>query len=189
MQDPELINYLKKYENKLIPNRSQLIKDVMGKYNCEKAKLSHTHGLILHYIPKLISIANKSTIIHRHSSLLLKGGKPMAYGYNKIISNLSRHAELDVIVNFLSIYNISFTYKELNQINNNIAIPSKKLSCIRNLLRKTTIIVIRVTSNFVLSDSCPCEQCANMLKVLKVQKIIYSCTEAPKFKYIKVKCL
>ena len=46
---------------------------------------------------KMTVYANKSTITHQHAAVLLKNGKPIMWGYNK----LAIHAECDVIKQYL----------------------------------------------------------------------------------------
>lgn len=53
------------------------------------------------YINKLVEMAKKSDINHRHASVLIYNGNPVAWGYNSIKGINTNHAECDVIRRFL----------------------------------------------------------------------------------------
>lgn len=54
------------------------------------------------YITKLIEMAKKSDINHRHGSVLIYNGTPVAWGFNSIRGSNTNHAECDVIRRFLA---------------------------------------------------------------------------------------
>lgn len=50
---------------------------------------------------KLPDIAKKSLAIHTHGSVLIKNGKPVAWGFNSVNGNTTIHAEPSAILNYL----------------------------------------------------------------------------------------
>jgi hypothetical protein len=53
-------------------------------------------------IARLPLIASKSTQIHQHAAFVVKGGVPVAWGFNHISGNRTIHAEVDAIRRYLS---------------------------------------------------------------------------------------
>jgi len=54
------------------------------------------------FIGALIETANKSEILHSHSAVLMIGGKPMMWAFNKVTGDKNQHAEFSVISKYIN---------------------------------------------------------------------------------------
>lgn len=61
---------------------------------------SKLHSLL----SKLPEIANRSVQTHKHGAVLIKNGRPVAWGFNVVKGNKTWHAEGDAIRRYLLAY-------------------------------------------------------------------------------------
>jgi len=99
-------------------------------------------------IEDLIKISMLSTCHYKHSAAVIKNGKILSMGINKFYNNISIHAEVDAVINYMKLYK-------------------------KNNIKGLDLIVIRKSGNS-LSLSKPCSHCSKFLKQKNVRNIIYS---------------
>jgi len=123
-------------------------------------------------LTKLKISALSSNMMSKHASVLIYKGKDVCYGYNHFDSRgLSRHAELDAIIQFLQFKKCSIPKKFVE----NLQYKHRLCKDLSFHFKKIKIIVVRFSKN---SDnfiySAPCVQCKNILQGLGFNKIKYS---------------
>ena len=105
------------------------------------------------YVEQAIQLAQKSTMIKQHGSVLVKDGEIIGKGYNYRVDNLkctySIHAEIDAILD-------------------------AKKTC-KNDFRNSTLYVVRINNKNDLSQSLPCEKCNQFINRHKIPKVYFSC--------------
>ena len=115
----------------------------------------------------IIAQAEQSDINFQHGSVLTKGSKILAKGYNKSRSKFMNvihtciHAEMDVIHTYIS----TILHKSVNFKKKDIIIPE---------LSKCTLWVGRISKCGKLTESKPCLLCINYLRKIGIKKIGYS---------------
>jgi len=93
----------------------------------------------------------KSNVLHKHGCVIVHNNKIISVGYN-------------YHVNFSNGYTV---HAEVDAINN----ISKKH---RNILKNSTLYVIRKTNYDIYKSSKPCDNCAKYIKKYGISKIYYS---------------
>ena len=105
------------------------------------------------YVEEAIQLAQKSTMIKQHGSVIVKDGEIIGKGYNYRVPNLkctySIHAEIDAILN-------------------------AKKTC-KNDFRDCILYVVRINNKKDLSQSLPCEKCNQFIIRHKIPKVYFSC--------------
>ena len=129
-------------------------------------------------LPGLAYYASQSPVKYfRHGSVLVKSGKPVSYGFNKVSGGKTYHAEHSVIRSYLQkcglvdyvtnivIYGTYYTKKKHSVIR---APPN-----VKRILSKLDLIVVRWNgSKFCLSK--PCKHCIELLKAMGIKRVFYT---------------
>ena len=128
-------------------------------------------------IEQMKDLIPTSDMYQKHSCIICKHGKIMAKDVNKIRGNISFHAEVETILQFLKNKNINLTYNEISKLQNNILLDKNKLLQIKAVTKNINIYVIRKTeSSDTLKDSKPCFFCSNFIRNTGIKNVYYSCT-------------
>lgn len=117
---------------------------------------------MVYIFDKLIEQAQHSNMLHTHSAVVFKNGKPILYGHNETRGFTNIHAEMNVIRKYCNQLGI-YSYYNI-----------KKL---RRILRKIEILVVRIAATHptqYLRMSKPCYHCIQQLRYLGIKKIYYS---------------
>lgn len=99
-------------------------------------------------VPQLIKNSLKSNCAYKHAAAVIHKGNILSLGINYCKNNISVHAEIDAVINFMQ----KFKIKSLEGVD---------------------LIVIR-QSNCNLKQSGPCMDCLRFLQNKKIRKIYFS---------------
>lgn len=108
---------------------------------------------------RAISLANKSTMQHRHGAVIVKNGQIIGEGFNHEASFMchqwSMHSEVAAILNI------------------------KKQYRTKKFLEDAVMVVVRIGPTARVSESTrmskPCEKCRQAIEESGIKKVFYSC--------------
>lgn len=66
-------------------------------------------------ICRLPGLASKSQLTHQHSAVVIKSGKPVAYGVNQLSGGKTYHAEHSALIRYLAGYNVRCQKQSLQE--------------------------------------------------------------------------
>lgn len=141
-------------------------------YNSSQSKSHETKKMA-----RLASLAaeesRKSNLGYKHGAIIYQGKKKICAGYNMNSRTIYRnniccsiHAEMDTVTRFLN------SFMKIHTLSGSS--PDK----IRRKMSKYSICVvrssIRIDGGFCLMNSLPCRDCLKKLKMVGLNKVIYS---------------